>query len=283
MKRALLKEYSAFFILMGMLSLLISGCSDKKDNLEKIVLTGEFVVFVDDPFAQTSSSSMTWRSASDKLYDMTLFFRAEDKFYAVLKDAPQTKIKGALNKVRLGQRVRVEGILLEGEPVNLRPSDYSGALALIKMDHLESDKAQNPNVESKELVRDIVDEIEAISGGSLALINTPDENGDYPIHKVSITSDLYLLQALLRMGADPNAKDSEGNTALLKILTENKESLSDEQHHTLFKKVNLLLDFRANPTIGNDQGVNPMILPIVIDSEFRHMFRDYLRESSGLK
>lgn len=260
------------FISLGFFFLILQGCSS--NNLPKLTLTGELVALMGDPFGQTSQEPFTWKSSAGKIYDMSLYLASDNKYYAVILDVPQTKIRDQIIKSRLGVKVEMEVYLLDGEPVNLRPGRYEGAIAPIRMEYLED---PTPPESVQAVQRNWVEEIAEISGGSFTDLNKPDAIGNYPIHKIVVTDDRDLLSAILQLGAQPNVQDSQGNTALHKALSVDIKVLNDDQYFDLLGKIRLLLRFNADPTFENNEGMMPINMSVVRGTGIEDMFIEFLK------
>ncbi len=81
------------------------------------------------------------------------------------------------------------------------------------------------------------------------LVNTRDvSSGETALHIVVKRSDTLYTNYLLGKGADPNARDSKGNTPLMLAVEAGADDL-----------IPVLIRARANPNLGNSGGETPLI------------------------
>ena len=59
-----------------------------------------------------------------------------------------------------------------------------------------------------------------------------DEDGHTPLMRAALEGDTATVRALLAGGADVNAKDNEGRTALMFAVTNMHTATSDAQHYS---------------------------------------------------
>lgn len=84
-------------------------------------------------------------------------------------------------------------------------------------------------------------------------INKPDENGNYPIHNIiwSCSSKLDDVKKIMKMGADPEARDNDGRTALL---------LASAAGH--YHIVKFLISESVDVNAADNEGITAMHLAI---------------------
>ena len=86
-------------------------------------------------------------------------------------------------------------------------------------------------------------------------INQPDEYGDYPIMNAALYSSIDIMKVLLEKGADPNAKNKDGETALM-------WSVQDPE------KIKLLISYDADVNLVAHSGNTALLIASVGNNQF---------------
>ncbi|MGJ3648309.1 ankyrin repeat domain-containing protein [Sphingomonas sp. GlSt437] len=90
---------------------------------------------------------------------------------------------------------------------------------------------------------------EALNKPGSTIVNTRDINSrETALHIVAKRSDATYTRFLLQHGADPNLRDSRGNTPLMVAVELGADGV-----------VNALIEYKANVNLGNDGGETPLI------------------------